>query len=316
MDMAIKCVEIKKFLVFKGEFCLDFSPGINVIIGANATGKTTLLKNLYRYANTVARNKTMVTEAHEITATTKQIIELYAELDKRGISCYTAGGTFDVNFDTKVITGAVYIPEKDLLSNSKGLPETVEFGKLQFTDYEIDIIKKARVAPDKPKQELVQAVEKIIGGEVENDGESFFVKKNDSEIPIPFSMEASGFKKFGLLATLIRNEQIAPGTVLFWDEPENSLNPELIPQMVDILLRLQREDVQIFIATHSEILARYFNVNSGKTDCVQFYSLHINDGGIIAADTNKQFDKLIPNNLTAEPVKLYEKEIDKAFTNE
>jgi predicted ATP-dependent endonuclease of OLD family len=284
--MAIKRVKIKDFLVFRGELHLDFSPGINVIIGANATGKTTLLKNLYRYANAVARNAPMVTEA------------------------------FDVDFDKKAITGAVYIPEKDLLSNSKGLPETVEFGKLQFTDYEIDIIKKARVAPNKPKQELVQAIEKIIGGEVENDGESFFVKKNNSEIPIPFSMEASGFKQFGLLATLIRNEQIVPGTVLFWDEPENSLNPELISQMVDILLRLQREDVQIFIATHSEILARYFNVNSGKTDCVQFYSLHTNDGGIIAANKNKQFDKLIPNNLAAEPVKLYEKEIDKAFANE
>jgi hypothetical protein len=63
-------------------------------------------------------------------------------------------------------------------------------------------------------------------------------------------------------------------------------------------------------------LARYFNVNSGKTDCVQFYSLYTNDTGIITADVNKQFDKLIPNTLTAEPVRLYEKEIERAFTNE
>ena len=136
------------------------------------------------------------------------------------------------------------------------------------------------------------------------------------EITLPFFIEASGFKKFGLLAILIQNEQIASGTVLFWGEQENGLNPALIPQMVDILFSLQREGVQIFIATHSEVLARYFNVNSNKTDRVQFYSLHVNGGGIIAADVNKQFDHLIPNNLTAEPVRLYEKEIDKAFTNE
>jgi predicted ATPase len=314
--MAIKRVEIKDFLVFRGEFNLDFTPGINVIIGANATGKTTLLKNIYRYANTVTRNQTTAKEAYEITATTKQIMELYAELEKRGISCSTMGSTFDVTFDKNAITGAVYIPEKDLLSNSKGLPETAEFGKLQFTDYEIDIIKKARVAPNKPKQELVKIIEKIIGGEVENDGESFFVKKTGIEIPVPFSMEASGFKKFGLLAALIRNEQITSGTVLFWDEPENSLNPELIPQMVNILLRLQREGVQIFIATHSEVFARYFNVNSNKTDNVQFCTLHTGKAGTIAVNVNKQFDKLIPNNLTAEPVRLYEKEIEKAFTNE
>ncbi|MDR0730457.1 MAG: AAA family ATPase [Treponema sp.] len=313
--MAIERVKIKDFLIFKGELNLDFSPGINVIIGANATGKSTLLKNLYRYANAVAGKGQWYKETCEITATTKQLAEVFDKPEKRGISTGAAGSVFDVNLDKKIITGVVYIPEKDLLSNSKGLPETAEFGKLQFTDYEIDIIKKARVAPNKPKQELVKTIEKIIGGEVLNDGESFFVKKTDMEIPVPFSMEASGFKKFALLAVLIRNEQISPGTVLFWDEPENSLNPELIPQMVEILFRLQREDVQIFLATHSEVLARYFNVNSNKSDRVQFYSLHTNDTGTITADVNKQFDRLIPNTLAAEPVRLYEKEIEKAFAN-
>ena len=45
--MGIKRVEIKDFLVFKGEFSVDFSPGVNVIIGGNGTGKTTLLRALY-----------------------------------------------------------------------------------------------------------------------------------------------------------------------------------------------------------------------------------------------------------------------------
>jgi AAA15 family ATPase/GTPase len=47
MVMAINRVEIKNFLVFKGEFSADFCPGVNVIIGANGTGKTTLIKYLY-----------------------------------------------------------------------------------------------------------------------------------------------------------------------------------------------------------------------------------------------------------------------------
>ncbi|MDR1135793.1 MAG: ATP-binding protein [Clostridiales Family XIII bacterium] len=45
--MAINRVEIKDFLVFKGEFTMDFCPGVNVFIGSNGTGKTTLLKTLY-----------------------------------------------------------------------------------------------------------------------------------------------------------------------------------------------------------------------------------------------------------------------------
>ena len=45
--MAIKRVEINGFLVFKGEFTADFCPGVNVFIGGNGTGKTTLLKLLF-----------------------------------------------------------------------------------------------------------------------------------------------------------------------------------------------------------------------------------------------------------------------------
>jgi recombinational DNA repair ATPase RecF len=45
--MAIDRVEIKDFLVFKGDFAIDFSPGVNVLIGGNGTGKTSLLKVLY-----------------------------------------------------------------------------------------------------------------------------------------------------------------------------------------------------------------------------------------------------------------------------
>jgi predicted ATPase len=131
-------------------------------------------------------------------------------------------------------------------------------------------------------------------------------------------MEASGYRKFGLLATLIRNEQIKSDTVLFWDEPENSLNPELMPVLVDILLELQRGGVQIFIATHSEILASYFAVNREKEkgDIVDFYSLYKNKKTLhIKVEQNDRFDLMDHNNLTAESVKLYKKEIERGLGN-
>jgi AAA15 family ATPase/GTPase len=49
--MAIDRVEIKDFLAFRGEFAADFCRGVNVIIGGNATGKTTLIKALYAVSN-------------------------------------------------------------------------------------------------------------------------------------------------------------------------------------------------------------------------------------------------------------------------
>ena len=45
--MAITKIEINDFLVFKNDFTATFSEGVNVVIGGNATGKTTLLKAMY-----------------------------------------------------------------------------------------------------------------------------------------------------------------------------------------------------------------------------------------------------------------------------
>jgi hypothetical protein len=45
-----------------------------------------------------------------------------------------------------------------------------------------------------------------------------------------------------------------------------------------------------------------------------FYSLY-KDGEQIKADKCERFDLLTPNNLTAEQVKLYEKELERAFGN-
>ena len=106
--------------------------------------------------------------------------------------------------------------------------------------------------------------------------------------------------------------QLEPGTVLLWDEPENSLNPELISILIDILLELSRTGIQIFIATHSELLASYFAVNRRNEDAVMFFSLYKN-GEQIHVNTSDRFDLLEPNNLTDAPVELYEKEITKGL---
>lgn len=298
--MAINRVKIKDFLVFKDEFTAEFCSGVNVFTGGNGTGKTTLLRAIaiqpimvYPYIiahNTSSKNTPNLRDIGDV------IVEPFQD-DK-----------YDKNKH-------IFIPVDDMLSHPELYPLTQKYS-LTYNNSEIDIIENAilpitnEITPNAAK--ILDKIKSIIGGEVVYEKDTFFVVKSDGT-KIPFVLEASGYRKFGLLWKLLRNGLLESESVLFWDEPENSLNPELLPELVDILLELSRNGVQIFIATHSEILASYFFVNQQKNDQVMFYSLYKDEQGQIKADSNDRFDLLYENKLTEEPVKLYEKQIEKGL---
>ena len=187
--------------------------------------------------------------------------------------------------------------------------------ELPFDVTYVDILSKAGLPATRNvtliATKVLDQIKAVIGGEVVYENDIFYMQRESGE-KMPFALEASGYRKLGLLWKLLRNGLLETGSVLFWDEPENSLSPELVPILVDILLELSRNGVQIFIATHSEILASYFAVNREKGDLVMFTSLY-KDGEQIKANSSDRFDLLEPNKLTAEPVKLYEKEIVKGL---
>lgn len=54
---------------------------------------------------------------------------------------------------------------------------------------------------------------------------------------------------------LIANGSIAPGTVLFWDEPEAGLNPQLIALASELIGLMAKAGVQVFVATHDFLLS-------------------------------------------------------------
>ena len=286
--MAIKCVDIKEYRVFKDKFSLEFCKGANVIIGENGTGKTTLLRTIYRDSK------------HD---------------NGRDIALHKYQIKANVTKDDAKITETVFIPEKDMLSHSRGLLPLWNDRNLPYMKHEIDILSKAQMPETrelKPNAEkLIGMIKEIIGGEVLYEDDEFYTIRESGE-KVLFCVEASGFRKFGLLWKLLRNGLLEQGTVLLWDEPENSLNPELIPKLVDILLKLSRNGVQVFVATHSELLASYFAVNRQESDSVMFYSLY-KEGEEVKVSFSDRFDLLRPNNLTTEPVKLYEKQIEKGL---
>ena len=396
--MAIKRIEIKDFLLFKGEFAADFCPGVNVFIGANATGKTTLLRILYGFcqgfsngfsdsdniAHTVfgssggvdadelinkidafrketkeeLEEKRKIISEGEWEVDEYEIEELESALENLeedvsiwkdsirysfmklffGSSRPNKSGHVDWfrssdsqaevsillqlennqtysharivcdNFEDLSLH-PTFIPVRDALSISKITQINDKYRKSLDIDPIIpEIILQARwLVPDEIPAKAKTALEKLsneIDGEmlVKNDG-TFWIKKKNGKL-ISFNAEAEGYKKLGLLWQLLRNDSIS--NVLFWDEPENSLNPELFCVLADILLELARSGVQIFIASHEYYFARYFDVREKKDIPVLFHSLTKNETGQIEHESSPKYIKLENNHLENAAENLYE----------
>jgi hypothetical protein len=209
-----------------------------------------------------------------------------------------------------VATRLIYIPEKDILEHARGLLPFIEQKATGFGQVYRDIIIAAQDVPtiiqSETQKSISQRIARIIDGEMcwnQTDG-TFNTLKTDGT-RIPFSNEASGFKKLGLLGLLVTSGQLDPECILLWDEPENSLNPELVPVLVDILLELSRDGVQIVIATHDYYLARYFDVRGDKAIPVLFHNLTKTDDGHIACNSSPEYINLPNNHLETASAELF-----------
>jgi AAA15 family ATPase/GTPase len=291
--MAVNRVEIKDFLVFKGVFAMDFCPGANVFIGNNGTGKTTLLKAMYENIKTIISHRATPNVPGKIVS---DIVQL----------------------DLSIVSRAVYIPEKDILEHAKGLLTFVDQKDNDFSSIYRDVLITAQDSDNKNQTDTQKAITATItgkvGGRVEwapSEGRYYTVRADGTRIP--FSNEASGFKKLGYLELLVRTGHLEPDSVLFWDEPENSLNPELVPILVDVLLMLSQNGVQIFIATHSDFLCKWLELKTSDSNSaeIKFFSLYKESAGI-GVETSKNYRSLTHNSIIEQSVELYNEHLRRA----
>jgi predicted ATPase len=292
MANAFTRVEIRDFLVFRGEFAVDFCSGVNVLIGGNGSGKTTLMRCLYGLQDKIDQMDTLdiarMQFHHSLLLNDGENPPSEKEFtfEKEWGSARLVVDLMRLDSAGKLLQ-FVYIPEKDILEHAKGLLTFIEQKQTGFSAVYRNVLIAAQDVPTNTQTEtqriLGQKIAEIIGGDMRWDkGEgSFYTLRTDGK-RIPFANEASGFKKLGFLGLLVSSGQLNPGSVLFWDEPENSLNPELIPTLVDILLKLQRGGVQIFIATHSYDVARWFELNKTGGDSLRYFNLRKSGDGIVA----------------------------------
>lgn len=313
--MAIRSIEISNVMVFQrqlrkdngdtklGEvkpgdklcdaFKLEFCDGINVLIGENGVGKTTILKMIYA-ATQWSNEKTN-------PGKTKRLLDFFSNsikdneaiknMDNSQDYCYykvsdgihafedslSHNGIFNFDDWLGLDIQSVFIPTMEMLSHAKGFLAMNQKYSMPFDGTQIDIIVNAslpetREIPAACKVILDQ-ISKVIDGIVVQEEDTFYVLKNDGR-KIDFSLEAEGLRKLGLLWKLIRNGLLEEGSILLWDEPEANLNPELYPLIVNILLELQKNGVQIFIATHSYNFAKYLEIRRENKEQVIFHNLY------------------------------------------
>ena len=311
--MAIKTIEILNVMVFKRHlrknnaafksieegdsfndgFKMEFCDGINVLIGENGVGKTTILKMIY------AATQWSIKQTDQ--GKTKKLVQFFSNSLKNSDAlknaenkedyCYykVSDGThsFEDSLSHKGIFNydqwlgldiqSVFIPTTEMLSHAKGFLAMNQKYNMPFDGTQIDIIVNAslpetRVIP-LAMSKILDRLSAVIDGTVILENDSFYVLKRDGQ-KVDFSLEAEGLRKLGLLWKLIRNGLLEKGSILLWDEPEANLNPELYSLVAEILLELQENGVQIFVATHSYNFAKYLEIRRTNKEQVMFHNLY------------------------------------------
>lgn len=159
----------------------------------------------------------------------------------------------------------IFIPAKEVLSVLKSIELIKKYNLFEFDDTYFDLVdalniptQKGRVADSLKK--ISEDLEKLFEGSVEqtltDNQNPYIFKKGKSKFAMP--QTAEGIKKIGILTTLFRNRQLNQNTVLIMDEPETTLHPKAQRQLADMLFRMSKEKIQIFIATHSYFLINEF----------------------------------------------------------
>ena len=324
IKMSIKAIKVEYFTVFKN-MEVEITPGINIFIGENGTGKTHLLKLVYA-ANTIYSTNYMY-NIHDLFGNKFRLGGCRFVINGDDSHTWTLAGTSTpsqttlhptksyVHVDIDAKTSTVFIPAKEFLSMPNIIWVAEEYKNSLNLDVTItDIIKKAQnMIPDSISEfalSIAHKIENLIDGKVffDEKDKTFWIHKNNGD-KFPFTSEAEGFRKWGLLWQLIMNKSITKGSVLLWDEPEANLSRIDTSSLVDILLELSRHDVQIFLATHDYNLMKYFSIKTKPNDNVMFHSLYKTEDGV-ACESDVDYDLLEHNAIIDANTKLLEDDIE------
>lgn len=324
----------KNFTAFS-DLNIAFSPGINIFIGKNGTGKTHIMKAVYAACSVIDSRevKTLEQKVYSIflpntigrlvrrskgRGSGSFVVHRWMDRERTLSLSLTTQNKVEVkglkSWQDDVRFQAIYIPVKDMLANAPGFRSLFNGKHIYFEEIYADIIDKALMpapkgAPKGVRKDLITMLSDALDGKVVEKDEMFFLK-NKSGV-LEFILLAEGFRKLGLLYKLIQNESLTSGSVLFWDEPEANLNPALTKVVVRILLRLQQMGVQIFIATHDYSLLKNFELEASPGAPLLYHSLYENEAGEVVHSKSYDLNEVAHNAIDEAYEDLLERSIEK-----
>ena len=176
----------------------------------------------------------------------------------------------------------VYIPPREMFSLFEGFISLYERREISFDETYLDLAKAMDVAP--LKNEALKGAMDMLAPLLEKwnisvmrKGNRFYLIEDSKEYEA--HLVAEGLRKVATILYLCINGELKPGSVLFWDEPESNMNPNLISIIVDLLVELaQKYGVQIFLSTHDYLLSHKLSMMAeyaaDVSPMMRFFSLY------------------------------------------
>ncbi len=349
--MKINQCDIENFTVFDRQR-FEFCDGINVVIGANGTGKSHLLKLLYVLTKCSAIGKLGVTHKNEKSVShspatlagifkpengdVRTLKRKQKESSISEISIIAGSETHSVRVcgnmkdgDTyigdisshSVDNNAIFIPPNEVLAIYPGFAASYEKRELAFDQTYYDLCKALSAAPLKVKHivfsRLVPIFEDILQGKVVQKGDRFYVQKKKAEKLLEAHLLAEGHRKIATIVHLINNGAIDKQTILFWDEPEANLNPILIKHIALFLRELARIGIQVFIATHDYLLTGELSLaveyHTQPEVPIRFFAMSRNGDNPVEVQSGNTLADLQNNPILDEFAAHYTREQDAAI---
>ncbi|MEI6284984.1 MAG: AAA family ATPase [Bacillota bacterium] len=310
---------------------------INLIIGANDSGKTFLAKAIYaavktleefsRGDNPLKLDETLADKLYwtfqakklsDLVRKKADRMEFDMRIDKEkfaySIGARTERKITDVSYTGKQRdSNSVFIPPKEVLSLFSVIKKTRDIDKMfGFDETYLDLVKALEIEPQKGKNLKVFAdarkhLDEMLGGKIEYEEGNWQCRKGNEKYQI--HVTAEGIKKIAILDRLLGNRYLGKDSIIIIDEPEANLHPQAIVKFLEIVESIAAAGCQVFIVSHSYFVIKKLYLLAKKSNS-SIPVVSVTDELVSISDL---LEGIPDNPIINTAIALYDEEVELTF---